>query len=486
MAQPYAPPCLESRIEAEPCPRAAGRETDAQTKRSVLATCILASSMACIDGSALTVALPALKADLGGGVAAAQWVLTGYILALAAFTMAGGALADRLGRARVLTAGAVAFAAASAACALAPSAGALVAASIAQGLAAAAVTPASLALIGETFPQDERNRAIGVWAAASALTTAGGPVLGGWLTEAFSWRSVFWINIPIAAIAIGLLALAPRRAIRKAVRFDIVGVAILTFALGGLALSITGLAAPEGEPDAAPLFGSGAALGFGAAGALAMGAFVWWERRTDHPMLPGYLFQSRAFVSLNAATIAIYGGLSIMFFVLPFALIEERGLSATNVGLAFLPFTLSVGFLSRAFGGLADRVGERPLLVGGAATAAGGFALFAATAEAPLWASLLAPMTVAGLGFALLVAPLTAAVMNAVDTSDEGLASGVNNTASRIAQMLGVAVAAAFVGSTAAFVAGFWVAAGLAALAAGLFATLSRATPAVETAEATP
>ncbi len=171
----------------------------------VLAACVLASSMAFIDGSALTVALPRLRADLGADLASVQWVLNGYVLALASLTLIGGALADAYGKARMLSIGCLLFGVASAACALAPSAAWLIAARVVQGVAAAIVTPASLALIGATYPRDERNRAIGVWAAASALTTAGGPVLGGWLTETFGWQFVFWINPPLALVAVGLL-----------------------------------------------------------------------------------------------------------------------------------------------------------------------------------------------------------------------------------------------------------------------------------------
>ncbi|MGF1544689.1 MAG: MFS transporter [Parvularculaceae bacterium] len=231
-------------------------------KRIALGAAILASSMAFIDGSALTVALPALRDDLGGDVGAVQWVLNGYMLALAALTMVGGALADAYGRARMLRLGCAAFALASIACALAPGAGSLVAARVLQGVAAALVTPASLALIGETFPKTERSRAIGAWAAASALTTAGGPVLGGWLTETFSWRAVFWINAPIAALAIALLSRLPAGAPTKKGRFDVAGAALLAAALAFLALALTqvgggGEAGEVARADFAGAFGPG-------------------------------------------------------------------------------------------------------------------------------------------------------------------------------------------------------------------------------------
>ena len=206
MAQPFVEPCSRGVVAAEPCPQELGREIAPERRRMVLAACVLASSMAFIDGSALTVALPKLRADLGADLASVQWVINGYVLALASLTLIGGALADVYGKARMLQLGCLLFGVASAACALAPSVGWLIAARVVQGIAAAIVTPASLALIGATYPKGERSRAIGVWAAASALTTAAGPVLGGWLTEAYGWQLVFWMNPPLALAAVWLLA----------------------------------------------------------------------------------------------------------------------------------------------------------------------------------------------------------------------------------------------------------------------------------------
>src|SRR5215510_4443457 len=228
MAQPYAEPCSRGLIVAQPCPREQCREIVPARRRIVLVACVLASSMAFIDGSALTVALPKLKAALGADLASLQWVVNGYVLALAALTLIGGSLADAYGKARTLAVGCLLFGAASAACALAPSAGWLIAERVIQGVGAAIVAPASLALIGATYPRAERNRAIGVWAAASALTTAGGPILGGWLTETFGWQSIFWLNPPLAIAAVALLVInapADRRETRK---LDIMGAAILT------------------------------------------------------------------------------------------------------------------------------------------------------------------------------------------------------------------------------------------------------------------
>ncbi len=477
MAQPYSPPCQDSQIRAEPCPEAAGRLPSSRVQTRGLAACILASSMAFIDGSALTVALPALKEDFAGNVVAVQWVLNGYILALASLTMVGGSLVDTHGRARMLIWGCIGFALASVACALAPGAISLIAARVAQGAAAALVTPASLALIGELFAKSERSKAIGVWAAASALTTAGGPLLGGWLVETFSWRAVFWINLPIAGLAIALLATLPASNVRTPKQFDIPGSLLLAFGLFVFAIAMSVISPMEGgEGGSALEFGWIATTMLFAAALTFFIGFWIWERKTDHPLLPGYVFRSRAFTGLNLATVAIYAGLSVMFFLMPFELIERRDMTPVQSGLVFLPFTLCVGFLSRTFGGLSDQIGLRPMLIAGATIAAIGFALFAIGQGAPAWRSLIMPMTISGIGFALVVAPLTAGVMGSVDETDEGLASGINNTASRVAQMFGVALAALFAATSTGYVIGLWLAALMSAVGAATIALTFRPT----------
>lgn len=461
MAQPFAEPCSRGVIEAQPCPRELGREIPPRQRRMVLAACVLASSMAFIDGSALTVALPTLRADLGADLASVQWVLNGYVLAMASLTLIGGALADVYGKARTLGLGCILFGLASAACALAPSAAWLIAARVLQGAAAAIVAPASLALIGATYPRDERNRAIGVWAAASALTTAVGPVLGGWLTETFGWPSVFWINPPLALVAVGILVMFSPADRREPRRFDAVGAAILATALGALAWSLSevGPVEPQAVTDAPSRSGIANIIvaGVGIAG---LALYGLWERRSDHPMTPPRLIKNRAFFGLNIATLMIYGALSVMFFLLPFDLVDRRSLPPTEAGLAFLPFTLGVGLLSRVFGGLADRTGPRNLLIAGPALAALAYVWMALGQEASLAVGVIGPMTLLGLSFAVLAAPLTASVISSVAQADEGLASGINNAASRIAQLGGVALAA----GVASFASGYKI--GLAAAAA--------------------
>ena len=353
------------------------------------------------------------------------------------------------------------WAGASAACALAPSPAWLIVARVAQGLAAAIVTPASLALIGATYPREERNRAIGVWAAASALTTAGGPVLGGWLTETFGWPSVFWINPPLALVAVGvLLVFAPKDG-RIQRRFDVIGAAIIASAIGALAWSLSQIGPGEAQAaaDTSAQRGTGLTIVAGL-GIVGLAAYAFWERRSEHPMTPPRLVENRPFLGLNVATLMVYAGVSIIFFLLPFDLVDRRGLSSTDAGLAFLPFTLGVGILSNVFGGLADKIGARAMLIAGPAGAALSYVLMALGREESLMLGVIGPMTLLGLSFAVLVAPLTASVMSSVDQADEGLASGINNAASRIAQLAGVALAA----GVASFASGYEV--GLAVAAA--------------------
>ncbi|KWV60372.1 arabinose ABC transporter permease [Bradyrhizobium macuxiense] len=447
----------------------------------VLTACVLASSMAFIDGTALPVALPRLRADFGADLASVQWVLNGYMLALASLTLIGGALADVYGKARMLGLGCVLFGLASAACAVAPSPAWLIAARVAQGAAAAIVTPASLALIGATFPREERNRAIGLWAAASALTTAGGPVLGGWLTQTFGWPSVFWINPPLALVAVGLLLVFAPKDGRIQRRFDMIGAAILASAIGALAWALSRIG-PQAQAAAdAPARPGTVLIIVAGLGIVGLAIYAFWERRSEHPMTPPRLVENHAFLGLNVATLMIYAGVSIMFFLLPFDLVDRRALSSTDAGLVFLPFTLGVGLLSGVFGRLADKIGSRAMLIAGPAGAALAYVWMALSQEESLMLSVFAPMTLLGLSFAVLVAPLTASVLSSVDQTDEGLASGINNAASRIAQLAGVALAA----GVASFESGYQV--GLAVAAAtsigGAFTAAITPTPAAAKAD---
>ncbi len=465
MAQPFIEPCDRGVIDAQPCPRALGREIAPQHRRVVLAACVLASSMAFIDGSALTVALPKLRAFFGADLASVQWVLNGYVLALAALTLIGGALADHYGKARMLGAGCLGFGVASAACVIAPSVEWLIGFRVMQGVSAAIVTPSSLALIGAIYPKEERNRAIGVWAAASALTTAGGPVLGGWLTEHFGWQWVFAINPPLALATIVLLMVYAPADQHEPRRFDVVGAVILAAALGALAWALSQIGPGKAGVVSDVMIAVIAVLGLaGFAG------YAAWERTSSHPMTPPRLMGNRAFVSLNAATLFIYAGLSAMFFLVSFDLIDRRGLTPTGAGLVFLPFTLGVGLLSQPFGVLADKLGARTMLIVGPLAASLAFLLLALASNASLEAGVLAPMALLGIAFAALVTPLTASVMSAVAPTDEALASGVNNAVSRVAQLAGVALSAGVASYSSGYRAGLVVSAVLAAAGAAVIA----------------
>jgi EmrB/QacA subfamily drug resistance transporter len=467
MAQPFAEPCASGIIAAAPDAQAPGPAIMARRRRMVLAACVLASSMVFIDGSALTVALPRLRAYFGADLATVQWVLNGYVLALASLTLVGGALADVYGKARVLSISCLAFGLASAACAIAPSAAWLIAARVAQGIAAAILTPASLALIGAIYPKQQRNRAIGVWASASALTTAGGPVLGGWLTETYGWQWVFAINPPLALVAVGLLvAFAPadRREPRP---FDVVGALILALALGALAWALSQIGGDPSQADAATSPSHVASIAVVAALAVvALAAYAWWERVSEHPMTPPRLLENKVFVGLNVATLLIYAGLAIMFFLVSFDLVDRRRLSPTDAGLAFLPFTLGVGLLSRPFGAVADSLGARTMLIAGPIGAAVAYLLMALGKTAALMVGVIGPMALLGISLAVLVTPLTASVMSSLDEADEGLASGVNNAVSRIAQLAGIALAAGVTSYSSGYEIGMAIAAALSLAAA--------------------
>lgn len=467
MTQPIAEPCGRGIIDAEPCPRARGSETTPQRRRAVLAACVLASAMAFIDGSALTVALPKLRAAFDADLASVQWVLNAYALALAALTLIGGALADHYGKARMLVVGCLGFGLASAGCVVVPSLAWLIAARGAQGVAAAILTPSSLALIGATFPKDERNRAIGVWAAASALTTAGGPILGGWLTQTFGWQWIFAINPPLAAVAIALLlAYAPSDQ-RQARRFDLPGAAILAAALGALAWAL-------GEIGKSPAASSAAIAPAALLGAAALVGYAFWERISTHPMTPPRLAGNRAFVGLNIATLMLYAPLSMMFFLLSFDLVDRRGLTPTEAGFCFLPFALAIGFLSPAFGALADKIGAQTVLIAGELGAALALLLMGLGHTLSLLIGVVGPMALLGISFALLITPLTALVLSSVSDADQGLASGINNALARAAQLAGIALAAGVASFAAGYLVGLMTAAVLALGAALITAAMLR------------
>ena len=422
-------PCDEALIRQaapSPCSPAAGRW--------VLAATILGSSMAFIDGNVVSVALPVLQEDLGASVSDAQWIVAAYSLFLASLVLAGGALADRYGRRRVFVIGTLIFAAASLACGLAPGTRAIIFARAAQGLGAALLVPSSLAILGAAFSPSERGRAVGTWAAMTSITSAIGPALGGWLVQVVSWRAVFLVNLPLAAAVVGIaLRKVPETRSPSSGRLDLGGAALATVGLGALVYGLI-------EAPALGLANPGA-WGPAAAGIAVLAAFVVFERRIRQPMVPLVLFRNRTFAAANLLTLFLYAALSAVFFFLPFDLIQARGYTPAAAGAAILPLVLLMSALSRWAGALADRFGPHlPLTVGPALAGAGFLLLGILPGSASYAAGLLPALCVLGLGLGMTVAPLTAAVLNAVPRDDQGSASGINNAVARVAGLLAIAV----------------------------------------------
>lgn len=401
----------------------------------VLLVTILGSSLAFIDGTVVTVALPVIGSEFGGSLNLMQWVVNAYALLLAALLLIGGAAGDLYGRRRVFNTGVAIFALASLWCGLAETAQQLVAARALQGLGAAFLVPNSLAIISAAFPESERGRAIGTWAGFSAIAAALGPILGGWLVDLGSWRLVFLINLPVAALTLGLSfwRVPESRDATAGRRMDWAGAVLAVLALAALTYSLTGLGEGGSLPQRMLLL-----IGLGGLAVLLV--FLWVEARSNDPMLPLALFRSMAFSGANLLTLFLYFALSGVLFFLPITMIEAHGYSATLAGAAFLPFTLVMAFMSRWAGGLLDRFGARLPLTIGPLIAAIGFLLFIPPEPgAPFWLSVVPAMLVLGLGMAVTVAPLSTVVMNALSAEQSGLASGVNNAVSRLSGLLAVA-----------------------------------------------
>jgi EmrB/QacA subfamily drug resistance transporter len=399
----------------------------------VLAVTIIGSSMAFIDSSAVNVALPSIQRDLHADAAGLQWVIEGYALFLSALILVGGSLGDLFGRRRVFVAGIAIFAVASLACGASGSIAMLVAARCVQGIGGALATPGSLALISANFSPAERGRAIGTWSGFAAITAAIGPLLGGWLAQTASWRDVFLINVPLAAFTIGAAQLrVPESHDRDAgTAIDVAGAALATAALGGLTFGLIRL-----QVSGRDAFGTASA----GCGLLLCAAFVWWESRARAPMVPLGIFRNATFTGTNVYTFFLYAALGGSLYFVPFDLQNVHGYSPVAAGAAMLPFIVIMFTFSRWSGGLVAKIGPRTPLIAGAIVAGVGFLAYARPgAGGSYWATFFPAAIILGIGGALFVAPLTTAVMEALDSEQAGIASGINNAVSRVAGLLAIA-----------------------------------------------
>lgn len=399
--------------------------------RWLIAATALGSGIAFLDGTVVNVALPSIRRELGGGLSAQQWVVDGYLLTLSALLLLGGALGDRFGRRRVFVIGLVAFAVTSFGCGIAPSPLVLVIARAAQGIAGALLVPGSLALIDEAIEPDDRGRAVGMWAGFSGVSTAIGPFIGGWLVDAVSWRLVFFINLPLAAIAVAIAVwrLRERTALRSN-SLDLVGAALVTVGLAGVIYAL--IEAPSSSHAAGVVAAA-------VVGGVCLVAFLVVETRRAAPMLPLSVFRSRQFSGANLTTLAVYAALGGAMFLLALQLQESLHYSALEAGLAMLPVTVIMLVLSPRMGAFSDRP-RIPMTVG-PLVAGVGLALMSRVTPGRGYVEVVLPaIVVFGVGLSITVAPLTSTVLSSVTEEQVGVASGVNNAVARVAGLLAVAV----------------------------------------------
>lgn len=409
--------------------------------RWVLAVAVLGSGMAFLDGTVVNVALPAIGRDFDAATSSLQWILNGYLLTLASLILLGGSLGDRHGRRRIFAIGVSLFTAASLLCTVAPDLEALVAARLLQGIGGALLTPGSLAMIKSSFRPEDRARAIGAWSGLAGVTTALGPLVGGYLVDAVSWRAVFLINLPIGAFVVAAARRVPEtRDATAGGRLDARGALLAALALAGITYAL--IEAPgQGLSPAIVLAGCG--------GAAALAGFLVGESRSRNPMMPLGMFSSRQFSAANVVTFAVYAALGGVFFLLVAFLQISLDYSPIAAGLASLPVTLLMLLLSARSGALAQRVGPRIPLAVGPVVIAAGLLLMARIEPGDGYASSVLPAVIVfGLGLTLVVSPVTATVLAAADARRSGIASGINNAVARVASLLAVAVLPLIAGLT--------------------------------------
>lgn len=435
-----------NQVSGDVCVAASTAGSSVHYPRLVLTATILASSLAFVDGSVVNVGLPAIQRSLHADAADLQWIVNAYLLPLSALLLFCGAAGDRFGRRRLLIWGTTIFALASIVCALAPNLPCLLVGRAVQGSGAAMLMPNSLAILGASFSGEARGRAIGIWAAMGAVVGAAGPVLGGWLIDEMGWRVIFLINIPLAlgAIFLAFGFIEEPRTPSKDQRLDFAGGILATLALGSLTWSLTIGSGHTGWSNMAlVLLGAGCAL---------LVVFVWAEKTIgERAMMPVALFGSASFVGLSLLTLFLYGALGGLVVLLPYALIEAAGYSATEAGAALLPFPLVLALTSPAMGALAGRIGARlPLTIGPLVVAAGFLLLLRFGVGGNYWVDVLPGLLVIAIGMAGAVAPLTTAVLTSVDARHTGSASGFNSALARTGGLVATALLGAVLAANGA------------------------------------
>ena len=410
-------------------------------QKLVLWISILASFVAFLDGSVINVALAAIQHEFGGNLTVQQWVVDAYLITLGSLMLIAGSLSDIFGRKKVLGAGLIGFGVTSLLCAAAPTSEFLIVSRALQGVAGALLVPSSLALIISAFSGAAQGKAIGSWTAWTGISFIVGPLVGGLLVDAGSWRWIFAINVIPIAVTLWLMArlkLAEKRDTKTAL--DIWGAGLCAVGLGGSVFALI----------EQPNYGWGAPIIYVplVIGVFSLAAFIWYERRAKQPMLPLGLFNTRNFAVGNVATLAIYAALSLATFIIAIFVQQVGGYSATQAGLALMPITIIMFFLSSRFGALAGRFGPRFFMAVGPLVMAGGFLLMLLVDKTVVYWTLLPGVIVMGLGLSMTVAPLTAAILGSIDSRHAGIGSAVNNAVARIAGLVAIAAIGALVGTS--------------------------------------